>query len=267
MRSATGQGVLHHFNDLDDLTDRVASSEQFTGPVKSSQLALGPLAELLVLRRAWRSQGRKVAFDGAGDARHAAIRAVTSRNSLSAHLGPQAGALRVLGSSEASELANHEFAVTAGRVAQDAGMPDAAARLLKGAFAELIGNIGEHAGDDANGLAAYHLDQKSMWLAVADGGNGVVSGYVSSSPDLAGLEAAKALEWAVVEHRSRLSESGRGTGFSTVMRAMRTLDAALRVRSDDASIEIEGSLSDSGWVVRDQDVLKGFVVSLHVSWQ
>lgn len=267
MSFPTGQGVLRHFTDLDDLTDRVASSQDYTGSVQSSQLALGPLAELLILRREWRSQGRKLVFDGAGDVRHEAIRAVTSANSHSARLGPQAGALRILGTGEASDQASHEFAVAAGRYAKDAGMPDGAARMLKGAFAELIGNIGEHAGEDANGLAAYHLDQKSMWLTVADAGRGVVNGYVSSSPELAGLDAAKALSWAVVEHRSRLSEPGRGTGFSTVMRAMLTLDAALRVRSDDASIEIEGVSAGANWVVRDQDFLKGFVVSLHVRWQ
>ena len=267
MNLPTGQGVLRYFNDLDDLTDRVASSDQVTGPIQSSQLALGPLAELLVLRREWRSHGRKVAIEGAGDVRHAAIRAVTSRSSQSSQFGPQTGALRIQGSSESSDLASHEFALAAGRYAQQAGMPDGAARLLKGAFAELIGNIGEHAGDDANGIAAYHLNEKSMWLTVADAGRGVVNGYVSSSPELAGLDAAKALGWAVVDHRSRFSDPGRGTGFSTVMRAMRTLDAALRVRSDDASIEFEGVSTGEDWVIRDQDFLRGFVVSLHVCWQ
>jgi hypothetical protein len=106
-----------------------------------------------------------------------------------------------------------------------------------------------------------------MWLAVADTGQGVVRGYVSSFPDLAGLDAATALGWAVVDHRSRFGGTGRGTGFSTVMRAMLTLDAALRVRSDDASIEIEGASIGADWVVRDQDSLSGFVVSLHVRWR
>jgi hypothetical protein len=48
---------------------------------------------------------------------------------------------------------------------------------------------------------------------------------------------------------------------------MLTLDAAFRVRSDDASIEIEGASSGANWVVRDQDMLSGFVVSLHVRWR
>jgi hypothetical protein len=145
-------------------------------------------------------------------------------------------------------------------------MPVAASRLVKGAFAELIGNVSEHAGDSTHGIAAYDLRCNGMWLAVADSGQGVVRGYVSHTPDLAGLEAATALRWAVVAHRSRLSGSGRGTGFSTVMRAMLTLDGTLRVRSDDASIEIEGASSGGSWVVCDQDMLKGFVVSLHFRW-
>ena len=138
---------------------------------------------------------------------------------------------------------------------------------MKGAFAELISNVSEHAGEAANGIAAYDLRAESMWLAVADSGQGVVRGFVANAPDLAGLDAATALGWAVVDHRSRFSRPGRGTGFSTVMRAMLTLDAALRVRSDDASIEIEGAASGADWVVRDQDPLRGFIVSLHVRWR
>lgn len=259
--------ILSCFDALDDLSERFEGAKQGAGLVKSLQLELGPLAELLVLRRDWLAQGRNLLLDGTGDARHAAIRTACARAVGSAQLGAKAGAFQIRGSGEAGELAGHDFALAAGRYAQEAGMPGGAARLLKGAFAELISNVSEHAGEAANGIAAYDLRCDSMWLAVADSGQGVVRGYVSNAPDLAGLDAAAALRWAVVAHRSRFSEPGRGTGFSTVMRAMLTLDAALRVRSDDASIEIEGGSSGANWVVRDQDSLNGFVVSLHVRWQ
>lgn len=260
------QKVLACFETLEGITEQLNGTERVPCTIRSLQLELGPLAELLVLRGQWRAQGKALKLDCAGDARHAAIRAVSIAPG-NAQLGREAGAFHIRGSGEAIELAGHEFALAVGRYAQEAGMPDGASRLLKGAFAELIGNVSEHAGDNANGIAAYDLRSNEMWLAVADTGQGVVRGYVSSTPDLAGLEAATALGWAVVEHRSRLSETGRGTGFSTVMRAMLTLDAALRVRSDDASIEIEGSSSGANWIVRDQDSLSGFVVSLHVRWK
>jgi anti-sigma regulatory factor (Ser/Thr protein kinase) len=257
--------VLSCFDTLEDLTEQIGGTDQTACAVKSSQLELGPLAELLVIRSRWRAQGRALRLDGAGDARHAAIRAVSAAPGP-ARLGREAGAIQIRGTGEAVDLAGHEFALAVGRYAQEAGMPNGASRLLKGAFAELIGNVSEHAGDNANGIAAYGLRSNEMWLAVADTGQGVVRGYLASAPDLAGLDAATALGWAVVEHRSRFRESGRGTGFSTVMRAMLTLDAALRVRSDDASIEIEGASSGANWVIRDQDSLGGFVVSLHVRW-
>ena len=259
--------VLSCFDALEDLAEQVRGAGHEAGAVSSSQLELGPLAELLVLRRQQQTAGRTLRLNGEGDARHAAIRAASATVAGQVQLGRQAGAFQIRGSGESVELAGHGFALAVGRYAQDAGMPDDASRLLKGAFAELIGNVSEHAGDDANGIAAYDLRANEIWLAVADTGQGVVRGYVSNSPNLAGLDAATALGWAVVDHRSRFSEPGRGTGFSTVMRAMLTLDAALRVRSDDASIEIEGASSGANWVVRDQDSLSGFVVSLHVCWQ
>ena len=259
--------ILTCFDALEGLTEQFDDPNRSADSVPSLQLELGPLAELLVLRRHWRMQGKKLRLNGIGDARYAAIRAAFEPGASPVQFGPRVGAFQIRGSGEAVDLAGHDFAMVAGRCAQEAGMPDGAARLIKGAFAELIGNVSEHAGDNTNGIAVYDLSRNAMWLAVADAGQGIVRGYVSNAPEIADLEAATALGWAVVDHRSRFCEPGRGTGFSTVMRAMLTLDAALRVRSDDASIEIEGVSSGSNWVVRDQDMFTGFVVSLHVRWR
>jgi hypothetical protein len=93
-----------------------------------------------------------------------------------------------------------------------------------------------------------------------------VRAYLETQPELAGLGAMDALEWAVKEHRSRFNDPKRGLGFSSVLNASRVMDAALRVRSDEGSIEVEGPADTSPWFVRDQSMLSGFVVSLRLAW-
>lgn len=259
--------TLGCYQALDDFADSIANAPADADAIRSRELELGPLAELLVLRRQWQSQGKSARLDTDGDQRCEAVRRVATPGALPTWHGDGVGAFHIDGGGEAADLAGHEFAMTAGRLATEAGMPGAAARLWKGAFAEIIGNVNEHAGGGARGIAVYEFRSNAVWIAVADNGQGVVRGYVSSGLGLDGLDAATALTWAVADHRSRFSEPGRGTGFSTVMRAMLTLDAALRVRSDDASIETEEPALGVNWVVRDQDQLGGFVVSMRVAWK
>lgn len=257
--------TLGCYRALEDFTDALDATDSIV--LRASELELGPLAELLVLRRQWQSQGKAFRLDTEGDKRCAAVRHVATPGQPPVWHGERVGALNIYGGGEVADLAAHEFAMRAGRLATDAGMPGEAARLWKGAFAELIGNVNEHAGDGARGIAVYEFCANAVWIAVADNGQGVVRGYASTGQGLEALETATALKWAVVDHRSRLSEPGRGTGFSTVMRAMLTLDASLRVRSDDASIETERPALGVNWVVRDQDKLRGFVVSMFVGWK
>lgn len=259
--------VLSGFDAVDELGASFEAGVHKRLDINSSDLALGPLAEVLILRREWRLTGFDVRLKGDGDARHAVVSEVSKKTKVEGSVGPEVGAIQLVGDSEQVSLAAHEFVAAAGRLAQEAGMPVDASRILKGVFGELIDNVSQHAGTGAKGLAIYELRANSIALVVADSGQGVVQGYVSSQPELAGLGAMDALEWAVQRHKSRFREPGRGTGFSTVLRAMRAMDAALRVRSDDASIEIEGPSDSATWYVKDQPVLRGFVVTLSLSWR
>jgi anti-sigma regulatory factor (Ser/Thr protein kinase) len=256
--------VLEGFDAVDELSVRLEAEEGAHVEVHSSEFELGPLAEVLVLRRAWRESGRDVRLRSDSDARHAVLlKAAQSTGRMERHVG----AFHIIGRREAVELAAHEFVASTGKLAAEAGMPVGATHLLKGVFGELIDNVSQHAGSTADGFAAYELGSNRISLVVADAGQGVVQGYVECQPRLAGLSAMDALEWAVQEHRSRFNEPGRGMGFSSVLRAMRTMDAALRVRSDEASIEIEGPADTATWYVREQPMLRGFVVSLHLTWR
>lgn len=259
--------VLSDFDSVDKLSTRFEAGLGKRVDIDSSDLALGPLAEVLILRRSWREAGFDVRLSGNGDARHAVISRASKRSDVVSEVGPGTGAIRIVGDGEAVGLATHAFVSATGKLACEAGMPVEASRLLKGVFGELIDNVSEHAGAGASGLAAYELKSNSISLIVADSGQGVVRGYVASQPELAGLVAMDALEWAVQQHKSRFGAPGRGTGFATVLRAMRVMDAALRVRSEDASIEIEGPADSATWYAKDQPMLQGFVVSLHLTWR
>lgn len=261
-----GESMLADFEALDDLTGDIEGQAGASIDVATSSLALGPLSELLVLRKSWRDQGIEVRLRGRGDARHEAISQVAKQTAAASTVGSSFGACSILGTGETVEELIHEFVSSTGKAAAEAGMPADAARLLKGIFGELIDNISDHAGPGARGLAAYELGTRSISLVIADTGRGVVRAYLETQPELAGLSATDALEWAVKEHRSRFKDPTRGLGFSSVLKAARVMDAALRVRSDEGSIEVEGPADSAPWLVKDQSMLPGFVVSLRLAW-
>lgn len=265
MESSTS--LLEAFDAVERLSTSLEAGEPTSLEVHSSELALGPLAEVLVLRRVWREVGADVRLVGASDARHAAMSAVARSPVASRLVSGQLGALHIVGQGELLESESYEFVAAAGRIAHEAGMPLEAARTLKGVLGELVDNVSAHAGADAKGIAAFEVQAKAVYVVVADTGQGIVSGFLESQPDRVGLAAADALEWAVQQNRSRFREPGRGLGFRRVLNALRAMDGALRVRSDDASIEIEGPADTATWYLKDQPRLQGFVVSLQLSWR
>ena len=169
------------------------------------------------------------------------------------------------GSAETADEAT-DFAEHAQAALQSAGLQRSAAIRLSGVLHELLGNVDEHAGGHATCLSGYSVQPGEAWLSVADTGDGVLAGYKSVPAGTRPMHAREALRWAVLEHRSRTGLPGRGTGFQTVANALRSLDASLRVRSDEGSIELSQSGSEAQAVVREQAHLRGFVVSINLRW-
>ncbi len=160
----------------------------------------------------------------------------------------------------------NDFADRARVALGEAGMVSQASLRLSGALHELLCNIDEHAGSNATCLAGYSVEEGEAWVCVADTGDGVLAGYEGAALGEKPSDSREALRWAVLRHRSRTGEPGRGTGFQTVANALRSLDGSLRVRSDDASLELAQQSSDVSSLVREQGHLRGFVVSMHVRW-
>lgn len=258
--------VLGGFEVVEQISDQVEAEASPQIDVNSRDLELGPFAELLVLRASWQSLGGNVRIRGRGHARHTLFSDLLPTNRPTSRFGPNVGALRIVGDDASAEEENHSFVGTTGRLAKEAGMPVEASKVLKGVMGELVGNVGDHGGDGAMGFASFELSSNSIYFVVADTGRGIVGGYREARPELSTLTAADALEWAVKLNKSRFTEPGHGLGFARVLKACRSMDAALRVRSDDASIEIEGVADRADWHLRDQSKLSGFVVSLHLRW-
>lgn len=258
--------ILGGFSAVEHISEQFETDPSLRIDINSHDLELGPLAEVLVLRPCWHSRGGNVRIQGRGHPRHDLFSDLLPSNKPTSKFGPNLGALRIVGYDASAEEENHRFVGTTGRLAMEAGMPVKASKVLKGVLGELVGNVGDHGGVGVMGFASFELSPNSIYIAVADTGRGIVGGYRETLPELTTLTAADALEWAVKLNKSRFTDTGRGLGFARVLAACRSMDAALRVRSDDASIEIEGVADSAAWRLSDQSNLPGFVVSLHLRW-
>lgn len=135
-----------------------------------------------------------------------------------------------------------------------------------GALQELVDNIFEHSESAETGLLMFFGAADSFELAVGDAGIGVLAS-LRTNPTYSFLtDSGAALTFALTDGHSRYGRSaGRGSGFTTLFRALRTLDADLRFRSGNYSLEVVGrSPVLDGAHVSQKAQLQGFVVSLRL---
>lgn len=249
------------FSAADDVSEMLSDEPDEPIHVNASGATLGTLIELLLLKRAARTN---VAISD-GSVRGQLFRELLASGQVFRCKGGlglyNATALHVDSAGEASDFCNEARAVL-----RSAGMPDAASLRLSGALHELLNNVDEHAGQNATCLAGFEVQDGTASLCVADTGAGVLAGFQTGGVAAVPRSASEALQWAVIEHRSRTGRRDRGTGFETVVNAFRTLDASMRVRSDDASLELVQHGSDVDSLLRKQGQLSGFVVSVLLRW-
>lgn len=233
--------------------------------VDGSTLQLGPLVELLTFRRRSVPAGAELKLLGNGTHLSVALTGMPADTAWAYRTSGEVGALRVQAGhpSNDDDIVQQQFLMDIRKRLELAGVPKSSCQALTGAAGELIDNIGEHAGPQCEALAAFEISAGSFWLTIGDSGGGVLATY-RAMPEI--QSARHALEAAVVEHRSSTGDPTRGLGFRQVLKALRSMDAALRVRSGDASLEIEGVGGTGNWVSREQQHLQGFVVSAHVRW-
>jgi hypothetical protein len=135
-----------------------------------------------------------------------------------------------------------------------------------GALQELVDNIFEHSESAQTGLLMFLGAADSFELAVGDAGIGVLASLRSNPAYSFLTDSGAALTFALTDGHSRYGRSeGRGSGFTTLFRALRTLDADLRFRSGNYSLEVVGrSPALNGAHLSQKAQLRGFVVSLRL---
>ena len=146
---------------------------------------------------------------------------------------------------------------------RDAG---AAKASICGAVQELVDNIFEHSEKANSGIVVFLGDSESFEIAIGDSGIGVLASLRTNKAYSFLTDSASALSFALTDGHSRFGrEAGRGNGFSTLFRALRSLDAELRFRSGNCALELadRGPRLDRAHASQ-KAFLQGFVVTLRL---
>lgn len=155
------------------------------------------------------------------------------------------------------------FALAMRRAATIVGFPSALAKQFEAAITELWTNIYEHANAWDTGLIAFQASKNCFAFIVADSGIGVLRS-LQSSPEFSSLLGhGDALRAALTEGASRYGGGkGRGHGFRQLFLSLRSLDVALRFRSGDHALTLDGqnpTLTEA--VLHQKATLGGFFAS------
>lgn len=138
--------------------------------------------------------------------------------------------------------------------------------LLCGAIGEMVDNVFEHSGHPRTGIVAFLGTSSHIDISVADAGIGVLSS-LRQNPAYAYLsDAGMALSLAVRDGTSRYPTNaggeGRGHGFSTLFRGLNSLDAEIRLRSDNYALEVGGkAVNERAPTISQKAQLPGLVVT------
>jgi len=132
------------------------------------------------------------------------------------------------------------------------------------AVGELYSNVYEHSGAAATGLVAFRALPHRFEFVVSDRGIGVLDSLRSCADYEALSDCGEALRLTLTDGVSRHgADAGRGRGFRPLFVGLANLDGALRFRSGDHALIIDGS-NPSLMIARtaQKPPLKGFMISV-----
>lgn len=158
------------------------------------------------------------------------------------------------------------FGLKAQAAAQSAQFPRTLAVQFLGAIKELHSNIYEHSEASETGLVAFAAHSDAFEFVVADRGQGVLAS-LHTNPDYAGVSShGEALRLALKSGVTRFKhEPMRGQGFDRMFTGLANLNGALRFRSGNAALTLDGR--NAGAIrpaIRQKPRLDGFLISVHV---
>lgn len=156
------------------------------------------------------------------------------------------------------------FQLAAQKAASAMGFHRRTAAQFAAALGEMFSNVHEHSGAPSSGIAAFMANGNAFEFAVADSGIGVRES-LRSCADYAGLvDDGKALRLALTDGVSRFGAlAGRGKGFRPIFVGLANLSGALRFRSGDHALVIDGQkIGDMSAVTAQKVPMAGFLASV-----
>lgn len=137
---------------------------------------------------------------------------------------------------------------------------------LSKALSEMSDNVIRHSGEGqgtpANGVIAYHVENRHMTFAVADVGQGVLSS-LSANPKWHHLRTStEALQAAVWKAATSNPIEEQGDGFMQVHRSLADLNGMLRFRSGDGVLSVNGQGESRQGSIGFVPPLSGFQLSI-----
>lgn len=138
------------------------------------------------------------------------------------------------------------FLMNASTAARDiAGLPGTVPRQLAAAMQELENNIHEHSDAIDTGLVAYRAAPGVFEFVAADRGMGLLKSLQRCTAYADLPDHGKALQAALTDGTSRFGpETDRGHGFRPIFIGLANLRGALRFRSGDHALTMDGTSPD-----------------------
>jgi hypothetical protein len=158
----------------------------------------------------------------------------------------------------------HDFCTSMQKAAILAGILRKNAQELVAATRELVSNIFDHSGASTSGIAGFSAIGNELEIVVADSGIGVLQSLRTSLEFQSLRDSGEALQAALTDGTSRFGRlSGHGSGFRDLFRGLLNLNSALRFRSGDHALSIDGiSPGLASARVSQKIQLPGFIVSI-----
>jgi len=230
------------FSELDGLG--FAAERGRFDPSAASYVAadLGPVFELGLLAKSktmpWPGASSWLAMDGIAPL-------ITALFNRSHHwvcpTSRAAGVYRTYATPEEDDLHWVQFGVAIRFAAVSAGFSRNVAAQLVGAIGEMQSNIYEHSQASQTGIVAFRGRSGTFEFVVCDSGIGVLQSLTSCSEFQEVTDHGKALQLTLSDGVSRHGRaSGRGLGFQPLFTGLANLNGALRFRSGDYALTIEG---------------------------
>ena len=174
------------------------------------------------------------------------------------------GFLRTMPTLPQDETVWVRFGLNVQRAAKWANFPKQVAAQLTAALGELYSNIYEHSRATETGVVAFQAHKGIFEFVVADSGIGILNSLRTYTDYSEFNDHGKALQQALTEGISRYGpHSSRGYGFRPLFVGLANLHSALRFRSGDHALLIDGrkpSLISAR--LAQKPLIQGFLVSV-----